>query len=133
MRLKPWWEKYERFFIVRDDVVTRDLLNGERCVYGYFPENRNSVNALKNLWLAWKVLRREKPDMLFSLGAGIAPPFYLVAKFLGIKTVFMETFMFIPKATLSGKMIYPLADNFLVQHPDLLSRYPKAAYRGSVL
>ncbi len=132
-RLKPWWKKYNRFWVT--DPITQQLgiLNQAKVYYGHFPETRNLINFIKNLLLAWKILNQEKPDILFSAGAGIAPPFFLIAKFLGIKTIFMVTFVFVPETTLSGQMLYPLADHFIVQNKKLLKRYPKAKYWGNCL
>jgi beta-1,4-N-acetylglucosaminyltransferase len=132
-QLKPWWSKYERFWVVRDDVLTKDLLKGEQYYFGYFPENRNLLNAVKNLILAGRILRYEKPQVVFSMGAGIAPPYLYMAKLMGIKTIFMETFICIPIATLSGRLVYPIADHFFVQNQVLQKQYPKAIYAGKVI
>jgi len=131
--LQPWWEQHSRFWVTRNDAFALDLLKKEKVYFGNFPENRNVVNAIRNFFLAWILLRKEKPDAIFSMGAGIAPPFFLVAKILGIRTIFLETFIFIQKPTLSGRMIYFIADHFLIQHKKLLTTYPRATYCGTLL
>lgn len=131
--LKPWWSQYDRFWVTRNDRLSQDLLKNETVFFGNFPENRNIVNLFKNLSLAFKFFKKEKPDLVFSLGAGIGPPFIWMAKLMGIKTVFMETFIFIPKPTLSGKLTYHVADDFLVQNRKLLKIYPNAKFWGTVL
>jgi len=133
MQLKSWWKKYNRFWVVKNDFFTKNILNKEKKYYGFFPENRNIINFFKNLFLAYKILYQEKPNILFSMGAGIAPPFFLIAKIFGIKTIFIETFILIPKPTLSGKIIYRIAAHFLVQNKQLLSTYPHANYLGKCL
>ena len=35
--------------------------------------------------------------------------------------------------SLSGKLLYPIADKFMVQWPDLLAKYPRARYVGFVI
>ena len=131
--LKPWWKNYQRFWVVKSDDMSIDLLKNEIKYYGYFPENRNLLNFVKNFFLAVKILNKEKPDILFSTGAGIAPPFFFVAKVMGIKTIFLETFIFIHQPTLSGKIIYYLADYFLIQHQQLKKYYPQAKYIGKLI
>jgi beta-1,4-N-acetylglucosaminyltransferase len=133
LMLKEWWEDYERFWVVRDDILTQEALGGEKKYFGYFPENRNWRNLLRNLYLAVIILRKERPNLVFSIGAGIGPPFIWIAKLMGIQTVFMETFIFIPKPTLSGRLTYGIADYFLVQNKELLKVYPKANYWGSAI
>lgn len=130
--LKQWWGKYQHFWVTKDDSLSRSLLKKEKKYFAHFPENRNLPNAIRNLCLAFKILLKEKPDLVFSMGAGVAPPFFLVAKILKIKTIYMENFIFIDHATLSGKICYPLADNFIVQRKKLLNKYPRAKYLGPI-
>lgn len=132
-RLKSWWDKYPHFWVTKNDKFANSLLRGEKIYFAHFPENRNLVNAVKNFLLAFKILSKERPTLVFSIGAGIAPPFLFAAKILEIQTVFMETFVFIPKKTLSGKILYPFVDHFLVQNKGLLKIYSKALYWGSTL
>ena len=132
-QLKKWWGKNDRFWVVPKDGFSQDQLKTERTYQAFSPEQRNLSTMVKNTWLAIRVLRKERPDLIFSTGAGVAPPFFLIAKLLGIKTIFMEAYIFNPRPTLSGKLIYPIADLFIVQHQDLLKTYPRAKYLGSVL
>ncbi|MBU1130497.1 UDP-N-acetylglucosamine--LPS N-acetylglucosamine transferase [Patescibacteria group bacterium] len=131
--LKPWWSKYKRFWVTSKNEKHFNFLKNEKIYYGYFPENRNIVNFLKNLILALKILKKEKPNIIFSTGAGIAPPFFLIAKIFGIKSIFLETFILSNQTTLSGKIIHFFSDLFLVQNRNLLKKYPKAKFAGSIL
>mgnify|MGYP001454533865 CR=1 FL=1 len=133
--LRKWWENHDRLWITRDDAISRELLQDEEVLFGFFPEIRNGTNFLRNLFFAIKILGAQKPDLVFSMGAGIAPPFFLVAKILGIKTVFIETFIFRSKPTLSGRIIsfFKLADVFLVQNKKLKKVYPNAQYWGRLI
>lgn len=131
-RLKKWWGRYERFWVTFDKEDTRGLLDKERVIFAHFPEHRHLVNFLRNFLLAAKVLWRERPDLIFSTGAGIAPPFFFLGKILGAKLVFMEIFGFVDRPTLSGRLVAPLVDEFLVQHETLKQFYPQAKYWGNV-
>jgi len=131
--LEKWWSRYERFWITFDKLDTRTFLEKERLYFGNFPENRNLPNAIRNLFLALKILTKEKPEVIFSTGAGIAPPFFLVGKILGIKLIYLETASYINTPTLTGRMVYHLTDVFLVQHQSSKKFYPKAIYRGALI
>lgn len=133
MQLKAWWGKYTRFWVTDQNVQRLNLLDGEKVHYGFFPVQRHIPHFFANLYYAFHLLLKERPTHVFSTGAGIAPPFFLVGKLLGCTTIFVETFAIIPKPTLSGKLCYYLSDHFIVQHPDLLKVYPKAKYVGSIL
>jgi len=132
-RLKPWWKKYHRFWVTFPGEDTTSLLAGERVYYGYYPETRNLPNALRHIFLAWTILRREQPSLLISCGAGIAPPFFYIGKLLGIKTVFIEPYDLVAHPSLTGRLLAPLVDVMLVQHPHQRTFYPKAHYKGAIL
>jgi len=132
-QLKPWWEKHGRFWVTFSGSDVSSLLKNEKIYYGYQPESRNIVNAIRNFFLAIKILQKEKPTILVSCGAGIAPPFFYVGKLLGIKLIFIEPYDFINYPSLSGKMIAPIVDELLVQQKEQLRFFRNAKYKGALL
>ena len=132
-QLKGWWSRYERFWVTGRGEDTKFFLKKERVYYAYFPESRNFLNAIKNLFLGFKILKKEKPDLLVSCGAGIAPPIFLAGKLLGCKLVFMEPYDFIAYPSLSGRLIAPIADKILVQHKRPKRFYKKSQYWGGTI
>ncbi len=81
----------------------------------YFPTNRSIKALIKNSKVAWKVLKKEKPDLIISSGAAVAVPFFYLGKLFGAKLIYIEVFDHIDKPTLTGKMVYPITDKFIVQ------------------
>jgi UDP-N-acetylglucosamine:LPS N-acetylglucosamine transferase len=76
---------------------------------------------------AWIILRRERPDLILSTGAGPAVPFALMGKLLGIPTIFVEISAQVLRPSLTGRLLYPVADRFFYQWPGLQRFYPKAS------
>ncbi len=132
-KLKPWWRKYNRFWVTFPGEDTTSFLSRERVYYGYYPESRNIPNAVRHIVLAWKILRREQPTLLISCGAGIAPPFLYIGKLLGIRTIYIEPYDLISHPSLAGKLLSPIVDIMLVQHPSQQKFYPKALFKGAIL
>lgn len=132
-RLKPWWRKYPHFWVTFRGADTDSLLTGERTYYGFEPDTRNPVNAVRHFFLAVRILARERPSLVISCGAGLAPPFFYAAKLLGIRTVFIEAYDLLSHASLSGRMVAPFADTFLIQHEAQRKFYPHAVYKGAIL
>ena len=62
--LKPFWKDKERFWVTFDKEDARSILEGEKVYSCYYPTNRNIKNLIRNLIVAWKVLRKEKGDLL---------------------------------------------------------------------
>ena len=53
-----------------------------------------------------------------------------IGKIFGSKIIFIETFANRNSKTLSGRLVYPIADLFLVQWEEMLKLYPKAKLGG---
>ena len=130
--LKPFWQAEERFWITFDKEDARSLLKGETLYPCYYPTNRNLKNLVRNTVLAWKILKKERPDLIISSGAAVAVPFFYLGKLFGAKLVYIEVFDRIDKPTMTGKMVYPIADRFIVQWEEMKRVYPKAVNLGSI-
>lgn len=131
--LDKFWKEHERTWSTFDLPEVKDALAGEKVDFVYFPTTRNIPNAIRNLGVAWKVLRQEKPDAVISTGAAVAVPFFIIAKLLGIKTVFIECYDRITMPTLSARICYPMSDLFLVQWDEQKKAFPEAVNIGAIL
>lgn len=130
--LKPYWQKWDRFWVTFDKEDARSLLQGEKVYHCYFPTNRSLIKLIRNTVLAWKVLQRERPELIISFGAAVAVPFFYIGKLFGAKVIYIEIFDRIDTPTLSGKLVYPIADRFIVQWEEQKKVYPKAINLGSI-
>ncbi|HGL1432654.1 TPA: PssD/Cps14F family polysaccharide biosynthesis glycosyltransferase [Streptococcus pneumoniae] len=130
--LKPFWNDKERFWVTFDKVDARSVLSEEVVYPCYYPTNRNIKNLIKNTFLAYKILKKERPDLIISSGAAIAVPFFYIGKLFGSKTVYIEVFDRIDASTLTGKLVYPVTDRFIVQWEEMKKVYPKAINLGGI-
>lgn len=64
--LKPFWKDKDRFWVTFDKEDARSILEGEKMYPCYYPTNRSLKALIKNTKIAWKVLRKEKPDLIIS-------------------------------------------------------------------
>ncbi|HYH62971.1 MAG TPA: UDP-N-acetylglucosamine--LPS N-acetylglucosamine transferase, partial [Solirubrobacterales bacterium] len=72
-------------------------------------------------------------DAILSTGAGLAVPFFIVGKLLRRRLIYVESVTRIETISLSGRLVYPLADRFFVQWPQAAQRRRRAVHAGSVL
>lgn len=117
--LREAWGPFERVWVTFDKSDARALLRGERVVHAFGPTNRNVPNLLRNLRLALRVLRAERPSAILTTGAGVAVPFAWVGRLLGIPTVYVESVTRIEGLSLSARMIAPVAERLYAQWPEL--------------
>lgn len=130
--LKPFWVGKDRFWVTFDKEDARTLLKDEKVYSCYYPTNRNLKSLIINTRLAIKILRNEKPDLIISSGAAVAVPFFYIGKLFGAKLIYIEVFDRINKPTITGKMVYPIVDKFVVEWEEMKKVYAKAVNLGSV-
>lgn len=130
--LKPFWKDKERFWVTFDKEDANSLLENEKMYPCFFPTNRNIKNLIRNTFLAVKILKKERPDLIISTGAAVSVPFFYIGKILGAKLIYIEVFDRIDKPTMSGRMVYPITDRFIVQWEEQKKVYKKAINLGSI-
>ena len=130
--LRDFWNDKERFWVTFDKTDSNSVLKDEKKYYCYYPTNRNIKNLIKNTFLAVKILKNEKPNLIISTGAAVAVPFFYLGKLFGAKTIYIEVFDRINKSTLTGKLVYPVTDKFIVQWEEMKDVYKKAENFGSI-
>jgi len=133
IELKELYKNYDRFWVTMEGPDTILLLKNEKKYFAFFPESRNIINFFRNLLIALIILRKEKPNLLISCGAGIAIPFFIVAKILRMRLIYIESYDYVDYPSLTGRLLYNLVDLFIVQHKIQKKWYPKASYWGSLL
>jgi UDP-N-acetylglucosamine:LPS N-acetylglucosamine transferase len=131
--LSSLWAKYDHFWVTFEREDTKCLLGGERVHWAYAPTNRSVKNLVRNSWLAARVMAAEKPTAVISTGAGVALPFLYYGRLLGLKTVYIESLARVTDLSLTGRLVYPVVREFLVQWPELAGRYRRTRFKGQVV
>jgi len=132
LRLQPALGRMRRTWITLEAADSSHLLREERVVFAKGPTNRSLRALLANLWLAWRVIRRERPAAILSTGAALAVPFFLVGKLHGCRLIYVESLTRTDELSLAGKLVYPFADAFFVQWPGAAKRR-RTRYVGGLL
>lgn len=133
LRLKPWWSDRSRTWVTFDTIDARSLLGDERVYWAHWPTTRNIPNLLRNTRLAWRLLRRVRPAVVVSNGAGVAVPFFWLARALGIATVYVEVYDRIDVPTLTARLCRPVTDLMLLQWPEQRQFYRRGILVGRLL
>ena len=90
------------------------------------------INFLKLFFKAFRIIKKEKTDVIITTGALIAFPFCVIGKIMRKKIIYIESFARVNGKSLTGKLVYPFADLFLVQWESMLDVYPKSKYVGGI-
>jgi UDP-N-acetylglucosamine:LPS N-acetylglucosamine transferase len=105
------------------------------------PEHRARVERIAHaerdprvLWNfveAWRILRRLRPSVVVSPGAGCAVPFAVLGRLLAIPVVHVEPRSAVHRPTLTGRLARPFARRMIVQWGPLKRVFPRAAVRDA--
>jgi beta-1,4-N-acetylglucosaminyltransferase len=128
--LKPAYDRYPHFYVLDDRIgLPKDM---EQRTF-FITHAERTWRLFVNLWEAWIILRRERPDLILSTGAGVVVPFGLIGRLLGIPSVFVEVSTRVRRPSLSGRVMYRLASRLFYQWPELSRSYPKGTFGGLLL
>lgn len=98
----------------------------------YIAHAERDARVLWNVVEAQTILRRDRPDVILSAGAGPAVPLSLVGQRYGAEVIYIETFGSVEQPSLTGRLLYPMTRHFFYQWPALRRFFPRGRYEGPV-
>jgi len=105
-------------------------------LFRWFGKKRlfNPIGALKHILVSFRLALKLRPKLVISLGASNVVCFCYFARLLGSRIIHVECMNQVKTKSVTGKLLYPVSSDILVQWPELLKLYgPKARYEGWVL
>ena len=138
LQLTPLFEKYEYNIITEKDKANISLKEkyGDKLYFlPYGTRAKLFTYIFKYFYLCLRTVYlylRIRPKVIITTGTHTAGPMCILGKLFGSKVVYIETIANTNKKTATGKLIYPIADLFIVQWEEMLKLYPKAVYGGTI-
>ncbi len=122
MQLAPVLQGHQVSLVVNDEVALPDF--PFEAVYRICHAERDWRVAI-NFVEAARIMAFEKPDLILSTGAGPAVPFAVLARVTRqSRFLFVESASAVTHPTLTGRLVYLLADRFFYQWPQLRRHFP---------
>ena len=138
LELKELFEKYDYLLITEKSPSTVSLAEKYNIKFvSARPEGKNRklgfyISLLKNSFSSLRILMTQRPKVILTTGSHTAVPFCLLGKLMGIKVVWILSYARINSKAASANVIYPIADRFLVQWPNMKKHYKNSIYLGSI-
>ena len=136
LQLKPLFEKCE-YTIVTEKTKSNQNLIDQYPDHVYYLAYGTKQHLFKylfifayNIIVSFFIFLKVKPDAIVTTGTHTAVPMCYIAHFFKKKVVFIETFANSKSPTQAGRLVYPIADLFVVQWESMLEHYPKAVVGG---
>lgn len=105
--------------------IPRSREVGQSYITSIFTTIRSFIHSIY-------VAARVRPDLVLCNGPGTCLPIVVVVFLLRIlgmaegNVVFVESFCRVHNLSLTGKLLYPIVDTFIVHWPELLQQYPRS-------
>ncbi|HEY8533520.1 MAG TPA: UDP-N-acetylglucosamine--LPS N-acetylglucosamine transferase [Micromonospora sp.] len=133
LALEPWYRPLRRCWVTFNTPDAASLLRGEDVIWAHHPTTRNIRNLIRNTFVALRVFRKRDIAAVVTTGAGVALPFVVIARLLGIPTIYIEVYDRIDTATLTARLCRPFLSAMLVQWDEQRRMYPEATVVGNLL
>lgn len=131
LKLTSAWEGCEHFYVLFYKPVIDSFLKKEKVYLVCSPE-RNPFLFILNFFQSLIVFLRTRPDIVISTGAGVAIAMCYIAKLFRKKIVYIEDWCVVSRPSLTGRIVYPISDLFVIQREQLRRFYPKATFGGEL-
>ncbi|MBN2457233.1 MAG: hypothetical protein JXB29_11975 [Sedimentisphaerales bacterium] len=133
LKLASSWEGHETVCIVTTDVVRNRLAELGRVYVVGECNHRYPLRVMKVLLRCIRAILREYPDVLISTGAAVGCIACFLGKLIGAKVIWIESIANVEGLSLSGKMVRPIANLFIVQWPQIAEQYSNVEYLGALI
>lgn len=137
-QLKPLMDKYNYYIVTEKTDTNKNLVSKYPGRVGYLVYGTRKdifkyiFVILINIFISLYIFFKIRPNVIITTGTHTAVPMCFIGKIFGSKIVYIETFANRETKTLAGRVVYPIADIFVVQWEEMLKLYPKAIYFGGV-
>ena len=124
------YSRYRHFYVVNDRILLPHDMEGRTY---FIRHSERDLLFFMNLFEAWQILRKERPNVILSTGASPAVPFAVVGRLFGARCIYVESLARMTAPSLTGRIMYWLADRFFYQSQALAKSFPKGEYGGSLI
>lgn len=136
LQLKTLFPKYNSYIITEKTEQTIKMKEEyqQKIKYMVFGTKDHMLTypfkLLANCFLSVFYYLKIRPKYIVTTGTHTAGPICIIGKLFGSKIIYIETMANTNRKTHTGRLIYPIADLFIVQWKSMLEIYPKAIYGG---
>ena len=132
MNLEPLFKNYDFTILTERGKTTEYLMekyNGRIHYVPYSTRSKIISYILKYIFVIIKsffLFIKIRPDVIVSTGTHTAVPICYFSKIFGKKIIYIETYANITRKTITGKILYPISNLFIVHWKSMKELYPNA-------
>jgi UDP-N-acetylglucosamine:LPS N-acetylglucosamine transferase len=124
---------YEAFVVTTSEAVRENLTRFGRVHVVHECNRQHGLQVVRVFLACWRILRRERPDVVLSTGAAPGCVCCFLGKLMGAKIVWVDSITNVDRLSLSGWLVRHIADLFIVQWAELAQKYHGTEYVGTIV
>ncbi len=138
LELKEMFSNYDYLLVTEESPATIPLKASYHIRYlkGRPTGKKRNIkfyfSILINFFTSIKIVTSHYPKVIITTGSHTAIPMCYLGKLLGIKVVWILSFARVNSRAISADMVYPIANKFIVQWPDVQKFYKKSVHLGGI-
>ena len=136
MQVKTLFKKYNYHIVTEKTEIDNSLKKkyGDNMSFLIYGTKKYPIKYifkfLANCFISLYYFFKFQPEVIVTTGTHTAVPMCYIGKIFGAKIIFIETFANRTTGTVAGKLVYPIADTFVVQWEEMHKVYPKSVCWG---
>jgi UDP-N-acetylglucosamine--N-acetylmuramyl-(pentapeptide) pyrophosphoryl-undecaprenol N-acetylglucosamine transferase len=131
--LEPVWSRYNSYFVTEDSALGASIARDHRA---YFVDHytlgqlrlghpwRMARAAFRNFFQTLAILRRERPDVIITTGAGAMFWTALLGRMMGARIILIDSFARFVAPSKFARMVRPFAHHVIAQSEAIRARWP---------
>ncbi len=124
---------YQAFVVTTSEAVRENLTRfGQVHVVGEC-NRQHGLRVVRVVLTCWRILHRERPDVILSTGAAPGCVCCFLGKLMGAKIIWVDSITNVGRLSLSGWLVRYIADLFIVQWAELAQKYRGTEYVGTIV
>lgn len=136
LQLSPMFDNYDYHLITektKSNLYLKDKYKGRINYLIYGTKHHFFTYIFKllfNCFISLFYYLKYRPDYIITTGVHTAGPMCCIGKIFGSKIIYIETFANMVTKTVTGRLLYPISDMFVVQWESMKELYPNAVFGG---
>lgn len=133
--LAPFWSAYQHFFVTEDTALGRSVADKHPTEFvPHFALGQARLGnpalmigrAIRSAWTSLKIIRRRRPDVVISTGAGSQLFIAAWARLFGAKIILIDSFARFDRPSAFARLAGPLAHLRIAQSAAAAAHWPGA-------
>lgn len=132
LALGPWWARHHAVWAAVKAPDSVSALAGQRVHWIREASIRRPIGLITGLAQAWRIIRKERPELVVSAGSAPAIAYFFFARARGIPTFWLSSLNILTTPGISARICARLTSRVLLQQSSMRGAHPDGIVIGEL-